>query len=97
MAHCNAQFLLAGYAIAAVLAHNKRQEPVHSQNPMKPHAVLSVQVLPAVADALALAECQLLQTIGATCGHAAFAELLQLLNEALEDDAQSAKNTFLNR
>lgn len=59
--------------------------------------IASLQVLPVLAEALAPAECQLLRAVGSACGHAAFGELRGLLDEALEEDAQSAKNSFLNR
>ena len=53
--------------------------------------------LPAVATALAPARCPLLRGVGDACGHAAFEGLVQELGAALEDDAQTARNSFINR
>ncbi|GAB4817899.1 hypothetical protein N2152v2_004945 [Parachlorella kessleri] len=46
---------------------------------------------------LTQAQCQLLRAVGSTCSYSSFADLLQLLDEVLEQDVQSAKNAFLNR
>lgn len=37
------------------------------------------------------------QAVGAACNHAAFGELLELLQGSLEEDVQSNRNTFLNK
>ena len=50
-----------------------------------------------LAQALQGAQCALLQAVGAACGHAAFAQLQGELEAVLEEDVQSAKNSFINR
>jgi hypothetical protein len=60
-------------------------------------SLCNAQVLPALAEVMAACQSQLLRAIGAACGHGALASLRQQLDEALEDDVQSAKNSFLNR
>lgn len=57
----------------------------------------ALAVLPPLAEALQGAQCELLRAVSAAAGHAAFAELRALLESALEEDAASAKNAFLNR
>lgn len=57
----------------------------------------ALAVLPPLAQALQGAQCTLLQAVGAACGHAAFAQLQGELEAVLEEDVQSAKNSFLNR
>ena len=53
--------------------------------------------LPALAAALQPAQCQLLRAVADTCSHASFGELLAELNGVMEEDVQTAKNSFLNR
>ena len=57
----------------------------------------TMAVLPPLAEALAGGRCQLMQAVAAACGHAAWGELRQELERVLEEDAESAKNAFLNR
>lgn len=59
------------------------------------HEALSV--LPTLVSALSGARCELLRTVAASAGHAAFPELATELEAVLEEDVASAKNTFLNR